>query len=98
MAATKSSNKAEDKAPAGKPKAASSKTTAVKAASKPAAKKQTSTRTRKTSSAKPRMSPEERYRMVEVAAYYIAERNQFAGNPVEYWTQAEIQISSMLGE
>jgi hypothetical protein len=43
------------------------------------------------------MSAEERYRMVEVAAYYLAERNNFAGNPVEYWTQAEAQISSLLG-
>ena len=44
------------------------------------------------------MSAEEHYRMVEVAAYFLAERNNFAGNPSEYWTQAEAQISSMLSK
>ena len=44
------------------------------------------------------MSAEERYRMVEVAAYFLAERNHFKGNPVEYWTQAEAQISNLLGQ
>ena len=43
-----------------------------------------------------KISPEERYRMVEVAAYFMAERNGFAGNPVGYWTAAEAQISKLL--
>ena len=42
------------------------------------------------------LSPEERYRMTEVAAYFIAEHNNFSGNPVEYWQAAESQISRML--
>jgi hypothetical protein len=47
---------------------------------------------------KSKMSAEERYRMVEVAAYFLAERNNFKGNPVEYWTQAEAQISNLLAQ
>jgi len=39
-------------------------------------------------------SPAERYRMVEVAAYYIAEKNEFAGNATDYWIQAEIEINA----
>src|SRR5690606_10799344 len=42
------------------------------------------------------VSPEERYRMTEVAAYFIAERNNFSGNPIEYWQAADSQISRML--
>ena len=44
------------------------------------------------------MSAEERYRMVEVAAYFLAERNNFSGSPVDYWSQAEAQIAQLLGK
>lgn len=40
--------------------------------------------------------PEERYRMVQQAAYYIAERNNFNGNPMEFWSEAEAEIASLL--
>jgi hypothetical protein len=87
-------------------KAAPTKTAAVKAApvkkaapakaaAKPAAaKKAPATKT----TAKAAWNPgnEERYNMIQVAAYYLAERDQFAGNPLGYWTAAEAQISSML--
>lgn len=36
----------------------------------------------------------ERYRMIEVAAYYIAEKNNFSGNAAEYWVLAEREISA----
>jgi len=60
-------------------KASTAKTTAAK---KPAAKK-----TKTTSDL------EQRYKLIEVAAYYIAEKDGFAGNPVDYWIAAELQIS-----
>ena len=68
---------------------------------KPVSPKKTTTRKASTSKAKTadsssQISPEERYRMVEVAAYFLAERNSFAGNPVEYWSAAEAQISKLL--
>ncbi len=31
----------------------------------------------------------ERYKMIEVAAYYLAEKNAFAGSSAEYWVEAE---------
>jgi hypothetical protein len=43
-------------------------------------------------------SPEERYRMVEMAAYFIAERHGFQGNSTEHWAAAELEIAGMLGE
>jgi len=39
---------------------------------------------------------EERYRMVELAAYYIAEQNGFQGRTDEYWAAAENQIATRL--
>jgi hypothetical protein len=82
----------------GKPTSKTSKTPAVKKApAKTAATKKSSPK-KTVTPAKNRMSGEERYRMVEVAAYFLAERNNFAGNPVEYWSAAEHQISKLLGE
>ena len=40
--------------------------------------------------------PEERYRMVQQAAYFIAERHKFNGNPMDFWSAAEAQIAKML--
>jgi hypothetical protein len=83
---------------------AATKSTSKNSADKPAtARKPRTAATKATSTRKPainvnqQMSAEERYRMVEVAAYFLAERNRFSGNPVEYWTQAEAQIASLLG-
>ncbi len=41
---------------------------------------------------------ETRYRMIEEAAYYIAEKHGFTGNSADFWVQAEAQISKQLGE
>lgn len=66
-----------------KPKAPVKKTAAAK---KPAAKKSSKTSSRK-------VSAEERYRMIEVAAYYIAEQHGFEGNPLDFWAAAEAEIN-----
>lgn len=50
--------------------------------------------TRKT--AKP--TPDERYHMVETAAYFIAERHGFQGRSDEYWVAAEREIAARLGQ
>ncbi len=42
-------------------------------------------------------TPEERYRMVQTAAYFIAERNGFCGNPADHWAAAEREIAKRLG-
>jgi hypothetical protein len=85
-------------------KASEEKAKPKKAADKPAdkvkktaaAKPKASTATKKTSKAKTAKAgaPEQRYRMIEVAAYYIAEKNGFAGNAADYWVQAEIEINA----
>jgi hypothetical protein len=67
----------------------------AKAAAKPAAAKKAPT-PNKTAKAVWNPGNEERYNMIQVAAYYLAERDHFAGNPLGYWTAAEAQISSML--
>lgn len=43
-------------------------------------------------------TPEERYRMVETAAYYIAERNGFQGDASQHWIEAEREIALKLEE
>lgn len=74
-----------------KPKAPAKKatTTAKTTAAKPVTAKKPATRKTKATTA----DLEQRYRMIEVAAYYIAEKDGFTGNPVDYWIAAELQIS-----
>jgi hypothetical protein len=62
----------------------------------------------KTVAAKPARSPakkpasvplEQRRHYIEMAAYYIAERRNFApGNPLEDWVQAEAEIDRLLAD
>lgn len=79
---------------AAKPKAAAVKkeTTTTKKASAPkaaVAKKPAAKKTKVATS-----DLEQRYRLIEVAAYYIAEKDGFAGSPVDYWIAAELQIKN----
>ena len=87
-----------EKKPAAVKKPAANKTTASKpkavkkvAAKKPAAKKASAPK----SSA---MSGFERYKMIEVAAYYMAEKKGFAGNSADYWAAAEKEINKKLAK
>lgn len=41
-------------------------------------------------------SAEERYKMIQEAAYFLAEKNGFAGNPADYWGAAEQQINMLI--
>lgn len=77
------------------PKAPAKTAAPAKAAVKPAAAKKAPA-AKKTAKAAWNPGNEERYNMIQVAAYYLAERDHFAGNPLGYWTAAEAQISSML--
>jgi hypothetical protein len=72
-----------------KPTAAKKTAEKKPAVKKAAAPKKTSTKTRK-------IGAEERYRMIEVAAYYLAENNGFQGNTLDYWVAAELQVDTML--
>ena len=45
----------------------------------------------------PAVTPEQRYRMIQDAAYFIAERNGFVGDNHAYWLQAEQAIDAELG-
>lgn len=91
--------------PAAARKATAAKSTAAKkttATKKPAVAGKSTVAKKPAASKKTAKSigagPEERYRMIEVAAYFLAERNGFAGSPVDYWTAAEIQINKLLGK
>jgi hypothetical protein len=46
-----------------------------------------------TASKKPVLSPEERYRRIEQAAYFIAERHGFNGDSAYFWSLAEAEIN-----
>lgn len=92
---------AAKKTAATKPKA--TKTPAAKKAVMPAAKKATAQKTIATQAkpaakrAKEQPSPEERYRMVQTAAYFIAEHNGFGGSPIDHWAAAELEIANRFG-
>ncbi|MCR4303718.1 MAG: DUF2934 domain-containing protein [Gallionella sp.] len=43
-------------------------------------------------------TPEERYRMVETTAYFIAESHGFQGRSDEHWAVAEIEVAAKLGQ
>jgi len=62
------------------------KTTALsKSGNKPSGKKQTKS--------KSALTPEQRYRMIQESAYFIAEKAGFKGDNVKYWLAAEKEIS-----
>jgi hypothetical protein len=98
MAEDKTKPAAQKAAPAAKPAAAKKSTAAsatqTKAAAAPRKAAPPKTTVKKVAAWNP--SNEERYNMVQVAAYYLAERDGFGGSPVEYWAAAEIQITGML--
>ena len=79
----------EAKKPAVAKKAAAPKAAAAK---KPAAK----VAAPKAVSKKPAVSPEARYKMIEEAAYYIAERHGFNGDSAYFWSLAEAEINARL--
>lgn len=78
-----------------KPKAPAVKKTAAPAAGKKSpVKKSAPAKT----TGKAHSTPEERYRMVQTAAYFIAERNGFQGYPADHWLLAELEIAARLRE
>ena len=70
-------------------KAAPKAAPAKKSVAKPAAPKAAVAK-------KPELSPEQRYKMVQDAAYFIAERHGFSGDSAYFWSLAEAEISSRL--
>ena len=70
--------------------AAAAKPVAAKAPAKKAPAKKVSAKKANT------ITPEQRYRMVQEAAYFIAERHGFNGDCVYFWTLAEVEISNLL--
>jgi hypothetical protein len=75
---------------------AASKSTVVK---KPHANKAKSATARTVGPKKvAKITPEERYRMVETTAYFIAEKHGFQGRSDEHWAAAEIEVAARLGQ
>ncbi|MDP8567261.1 DUF2934 domain-containing protein [Methylophilus aquaticus] len=69
---------------------------AKKAAAKTAAPKAKSAATRKKAAKPSVMTSEERYKMIETAAYYIAEKNGFNTNHMDHWLAAELEVDAKL--
>jgi Protein of unknown function (DUF2934) len=77
--------------------------TKAPASAKKAAPKKAATSTTKKVAVKKVSTPKsgsvsgfERYKMIEVAAYYMAEKKGFAGNSTDYWVAAEKEINKKL--
>lgn len=71
------------------------KSTSKTAAKTPKTVKKTTT-TKNRATKKRTVSAEERYKMTEVAAYYIAEQHHFQGNPTDFWITAEAEVNASL--
>jgi Protein of unknown function (DUF2934) len=97
MATATEKKTAVAKKPAAVKKPAAKKPT-VKKASKPSTSKASTAKTSTVKTSTAKISAAERYRMVETAAYFIAERNGFTGNSADYWIAAEAQIKKMLAK
>ena len=92
MASSKTTDASTKKVTTAK-KAAAPKTAPKKTASEKAAKPATSRK----KTAKPAIvTSEERYKMIEVAAYYIAEKKGFGHDHMNYWLEAEQEINAKL--
>jgi hypothetical protein len=88
-ATTKKETSVEELAPK---KVAAQKKAAVKAV-KETVSKESAAKPKKSSKNKAEpMSGFERYKMIEVAAYYLAEKSGFAGHAADYWVAAEKEI------
>jgi|LakWasM103_HOW12_FD_contig_121_27666_length_384_multi_4_in_0_out_0_1 hypothetical protein len=74
-------------------KAAAPKTAPKKTASEKAAKPASP---RKKTTKLAIITSEERYKMIEVAAYYIAEKKGFGHDHMNYWLEAEQEINAKL--
>jgi hypothetical protein len=81
--------------------AAATKATATKATATKATKKAATTAAKKTAAPASRkrkttITPEQRFVLIQEAAYYIAEKDGFGGDPCLYWLQAEQKVAADL--
>lgn len=72
-------------------------TTTVRNTTRRVSKTKTPATTTSRCAASVTLTPEQRHRMIQEAAYFIAERRQFSnGCPTQDWLEAEDQIDRML--
>lgn len=80
-----------------KPKQAVKKPAAAPVAAAPAEPRKRVTRKSKAAHPAPiQVTPEERQKMIELAAYFRAEKAGFTGDPHEHWVAAEKEVDAML--
>lgn len=98
--ATKPAAKKTPAASTAKPataKAATTKTTAIaKTATKTTAIAKPAVRAKAAPDKAAAPTPEQRYKMVQDAAYFIAEKNGFVSGSMDYWIAAEAEIAALL--
>jgi len=94
MATKKTTAKAKVSTPSAAKASKAAKKPAVKKA--PAAKKAPAVKKAPAKKAAPPISPEQRYRMIEQAAYYLAEKTGFQGDPAAIWVQAEKDVEAQI--
>jgi len=94
MASTKSTSSDDKKSTAKKTTA--KKVTAALSADKPAKKPAKTASPRKKAAGPTVITSEDRIKMIEVAAYYLAEKHGFGHDPQDYWLQAEQEVDAAL--
>ena len=94
----KTGNRKKTPSPGASKNAGNSKDTAPKTAAKKAAgrKKSAPRRASKKAASKRQVSPQQRYRMIQEAAYFRAEREGFNCDPWKCWLCAEAEIDGRI--
>jgi hypothetical protein len=88
---------ATEKKPAAAKKSAPKKAATTKAPAKKSAEKKSVPKKASTNKSVT-VSAFERYKMIEVAAYYLAEQKGFTGNSADDWVTAEKQIDKKIAK
>lgn len=65
-------------------------------APKPVAKPAPKAAVAKPAAKKSSITPEQRYKMIEETAYFIAERHGFSGDSAYFWSLAEADVNNRL--
>lgn len=94
---TASTGKASAKiATAKRPATAANKPAAIRPQTAEKERSQPTGSPRKTAAPAPAPTAEQRYKMIQDAAYFMAEKSGFLGGTIDYWMAAEIEIDAAL--
>ncbi len=96
MATKKTSSKKTSAAKSAKAKVPTKSAVTTKKTTKKSAPRKTVPK-RPTTAPLKKLTPEARYKMIQDAAYYLAEKQHFQADPVAIWVEAEAEVMRQRG-